>query len=273
MKKSGRVLLVIPLLGILIFLAAGVGRVTAAGALQLTPFPTPTPGPDGRIIYIVQPEDTLWRIAAISGLSVEEIQLLNNLGSGEPIVPNQALLLGLGGPVVASPTPGPPPTPTSLNPTPTSLPGSGTICVLLFEDANGDAFHQEAEPGIESGAISISDRSGAVSRTENTIGGALPETICFEELPEGDYNITVAIPEGYNPTTLLSYPIVLNAGDETFLDFGAQISTRALIEAPSPEEGGRSPLLGIIGGGLLVFGLGLGVAASRLRRRSPIKNI
>jgi hypothetical protein len=244
--------------------------VKAAGALQLTPFPTPTPGPDGRIIYIVQPEDTLWRIAAISGLTVEEIQSLNNLGPGEPIVPNQALLLGLGGPVVASPTPGPSPTPTSLLPTPTALPGAGSICVLLFEDANGDAFHQEAEPGISGGAISVSDRSGAVQRTEDTQGGALPEAICFEELPEGDYNITVAIPEGYNPTTLLSYPIRLNAGDETFLDFGAQISTRALIESPPPEEGGRSPLLGLIGGVLLVFGVGLGIAAGRLRRRSPI---
>ncbi len=36
--------------------------VTAAPPLQATDFATPTPGPDGKIIYIVQPGDSLWRI-------------------------------------------------------------------------------------------------------------------------------------------------------------------------------------------------------------------
>ncbi|MEE8567807.1 MAG: LysM domain-containing protein, partial [Anaerolineales bacterium] len=39
---------------------------------QPTPFLTPTPGPDGIIIYIVQEGDSLWRIAAIAGITVEE---------------------------------------------------------------------------------------------------------------------------------------------------------------------------------------------------------
>ncbi len=236
----------------------------AAPPLQLTPFPTPTPGPDGRIVYTVQTGDTLWRIAAISGLSLEEIRLLNNLGPDDPIIPGQILLLGLGGPVAVSPTVGPTAEPTSLLPTPSPFPGSGMICVQLFEDENGDAFRQDEELAIGGGAVSITNRSGTVSLSGTTSAGEEPN--CFEELPEGDYNITVAVPEGYNPTTLLNYPLDLAAGDETILNFGAQISTQAVLESPPPAEGGQTPILGVLGGLLLVAGLGLAVFAGRMRR-------
>jgi hypothetical protein len=242
----------------------GMLPAKAAPPRQLTPFPTPTPGPDGRIIYIVQPGDTLWRIAAISELSIDEIRLLNNLGPDEPILPNQALLLGLGGPVEVVPTPGPSPLPTSILPTPSPEAGTGVVCVFLFEDLNGDAFHQETEPMIPGGAISISNREGTVSQTANTSGGEEPD--CFEGIPEGDYNVTVAVPEGFNPTTLLNYPLSLFAGDQTLLDFGAQISIQAEGEAPPPEQDGRSPLLGIVGAVLIIGGVGLGFFAGRLRR-------
>ena len=98
--------------------------VSAAPELQLTTFPTPTPGPDGRIMYIVQEGDTLWRIAAITGMSLEELRGMNNLGTSEVIVPGQQIILGLGGPALNPPTAGPPPTATSELPTPT--PGTGT---------------------------------------------------------------------------------------------------------------------------------------------------
>jgi hypothetical protein len=58
---------------LLILLAAPLGLpALAAPVAQLTVFPTPTPGSDGRILYTVQPNDTLWRISAITGVSVEE---------------------------------------------------------------------------------------------------------------------------------------------------------------------------------------------------------
>ena len=85
------------------------GTVSAAPALQLTPFPTPTPGPDGRILYIVKVGDTLLRISLISGVSLDELRGLNNL-TGDNIFEGQELLLGLGGPSQVTPTPGPSPT-------------------------------------------------------------------------------------------------------------------------------------------------------------------
>ncbi len=85
-------------------------RSLAAPQAQLTVFPTPTPGPDGKIIYIVQPNDTLWRISAITGVKIETIRDLNNLGVNDTIMPGDKLLIGFAGPVVGGSTPGPLPT-------------------------------------------------------------------------------------------------------------------------------------------------------------------
>ncbi len=243
--------------------------VSAAPELQLTDFPTPTAGPDGRIVYIVQAGDTLWRISAVTELSIDEIRLLNNLGVEDVIIPGQQLLLGLGGPSDA-PTQQAAPTeiPANVTLTPTPGPGVGDICIALFDDLNGDAQRQsvEEEPPIPGGAISISNRSGSVSLTGETTQAEDEDPLCFEEVPGGDYNITVAVPEGYNPTTILNYALQLVPGDDVYLNFGAQISTEAVIAAPPPEEGGRSPVLGIVGGLLVAGGIGLGFYVSRMGR-------
>ena len=157
----------------------------AAPVLQLTPFPTPTPGPDGRILYKIQPGDTLLRISLIAGVPLEELRGLNNL-TGDNIVVGDELLLGLGGPSVVTPTPGPSPTPTPVLPTPSPRPGFGSICVILYNDRNGDAIRQEEEPSIPGGAISISNRSGSVSLTAETAAGAAPH--CFQDVPEGEFS-------------------------------------------------------------------------------------
>lgn len=253
--------------------------VIAAPLLQLTDFPTPTPGPDGRILYTVQLGDTLWRIAAVSGMTLDEIRQLNNLSADEIINPGDVLLLGFSGDAATSGSPTPegviPTLPAgSLLPTPTSGPGTGTVCVLLYEDANGDAIRQEEEPAIAGGAISLTNRAGTISEQDQTVPGPAdpaedPPRICFEEMQEGDYVVTVAIPDGYNPTTDLSASFSLIPGDTTFIDFGAQLSTEGEAQAISeiPEEGGRSPVFGLIGGLLLVAGLGVAVYAMFSGRR------
>lgn len=76
------------------------------------------------------------------------------------------------------------------------------MCILLFEDLNGDAIRQEMEMPISGGAISISSRDGETSLTEETTSefdeDGLPLPVCFESLQTGDYNITIAAPEGFN---------------------------------------------------------------------------
>jgi hypothetical protein len=56
----------------------------------------------------------------------------------------------------------------------------------------------------------------------------------------------------------------LNAGDESYLDFGAQANSETLAQAPAPTGSGNSPILGIVGGLLLLAGLGLAIFAGRL---------
>jgi len=239
-------------------------RALAAPKIQI-PIYTPTPGPDGRIIYIVKPNDTLLGISLITGVSLEQLHALNNL-TGDTIFEGQELLLGLAGPVEVTPTAGPSPTPTKAIPTPSPRPGQATLCIILFEDLNGDSIRQENEPSIPDGAISFGNRSGSVSQSVNTIAGS--EHQCFEELPEGIYTVSVASPEGYNPTTENSYELTLKAGDETYINFGAQANSQTLAEAPvlPVPEGKPSPLLGIIGILFLVAGGVVAILALRTIR-------
>jgi hypothetical protein len=269
---------------LILFVSVQSTRIMAAPQAQLTVFPTPTPGPDGKIIYIVQPNDTLWRISAITGVKIETIRELNKLGVNDTIMPGDRLLLGYAGPAGGTPTAGPAPTQANITPSPTSLPGWGILCVLLYTDLNGDSMRQETEPSIPGGEISISNRLGTVSLTEKTPSGGTDTTIlnptpqergytCFEQLQQGEYLISVAAPEGYNRTTTLNTTLKLEAGQTTQIAFGAQANSE--LEAQTaliPESPRKSPVMGIIGGALLAAGIGLGIYATLLRRAGRSKS-
>lgn len=290
MKRSVFLWLTLGGIGLLLMVLAKTVPTMAAPEPQYTPIATPTPGPDGRIIYIVQAGDTLWRISAITGVSLDELRRLNDLAAEDVIQVGDRLLLGLGGPSNLPPTEGPPPTPTSDVPTATPSIGTGVLCVSVFLDTNGDALRQDDELDLEGSAISISNRSATVSLSQGEGGGLLPR--CYEDIElgyydiegspeecisivqcaididEGEYNISVAIPDGYNATTTLNHVTELEAGFQRFMDFGAQPNSETVAEAPlipeTSEE--QSPLLAIIGVGLLVIGIGLGVAAFFMRK-------
>lgn len=245
-------------------LAAQQSVPAQAAPARQVPIYTPTPGPDGRIIYIVQARDTLISISLLTGVPVEELMRLNNLPD-ENIQEGQSLLLGYAGPLEVTFTPGPSPTLADVTPTPTPEPGSGRICVLLYNDVNGDSIRQEEEESIPGGAISISNRSGSVAFSDTTAPGLDPS--CFEPIPEGTYNVSVAVPEGYNATTDSNYSLPVRAGDITHLGFGAQANTETIAESPAlVDEPGKSPFLGILGAVLLLAGIGLGVGAGLTMR-------
>jgi len=273
MKKTSWILVLVGLT--LAALIAAVfpfqSAVLAAPNPQLTNFLTSTPGSDGRIIYIVQEGDTLWRIAAVSGLNIADLRDLNNLGVEDIVFPGQQIFLGLGGPAAQQSTLAPAATQAAAEPTKIPVPGFGTLCVLLFEDVNGDSMRQEEEISVLGGAINISNRDGSISITEDTPehdpDSVTDDYFCTENLGEGDYNVSVAIPEGYNPTTSLNTGIELLAGDTSFLTFGAQAGSVVIEEGASlPETTGSTPLLGVIGAILLLGGIGLGVYSVWFRR-------
>jgi LysM repeat protein len=243
----------------------------AAPAPQGVQFATNTPGPDGRILYKVQAGDTCIRIALLHGISVEQLRQLNsNLDPDCSLVTGQELLVGLGGPLAATATPGPSPTPLPPTATPTPFVGTTEICVLVFEDQNGDAFRQTTEPAIVGGAVSVTETNGKYSETRQTTApdpAADYPGICFSGVPEGNYNVGAAIPDNYNPTTELTYRLDVQAGDRAFVPFGAQSRDTTITQPDDTNPGGgTSPLLGIFGGILLLGGIGLGWYALQLRK-------
>ena len=262
--KTQRPLVGLGLVGLIGLLLGLTLPVLAAPQAQFTPFPTPTPGLDGRIIYIVQQNDSWWLIAARFNLKPEQLYELNDATSETILNVGKEILLGFSGPAEITPTAGPSPTSAPLFPTPTPGPGSGTLCVLVYNDSNGDSLRQETETSIPEGAISVTDRAGKVSLTQTT--SSVSDPYCFEDLPEGEYNVSVAVPDGYNPTTVLNYALLVDPGSETYLDFGAQPSSAALAEEPDTPGNSRSLLFGIVGALLLLAGIGLGVYAGWMGR-------
>ena len=256
----------LPLIILLIFvllLAWGIALPVTSTYAQ--GFVTATPNPDGRILYIVVEGDTCSSIALKHGISVAELRLYNTrLDEDCTVAIGQALVVGLA--VQNLPTG---PAPTLPSPTVTATPVSGTteVCVLLFDDMNGDALRQETEFGIDGGAVSLTNLNGSYSKTENTSSATDPDTgdpvrACFVDVPAGDYNVSVAVPDQYNPTMLLTYKLTVKAGDRASIDFGAQ--SKALTVSQSTDQGGnRSSPLGIFGLLLLLGGAGLGYYAYR----------
>jgi hypothetical protein len=259
-----------------LLLVSMVLTAQASGRAQLQQFATPTPGPDGRIIWIVEAGQNCEYISALTRVSVEQLRALNRLDENCTLTVGQELLIGIGGPSGGTATAGPTPTSTAAAPTPTPIPGSIDVCVLLYDDQNGDSLHQDLEPAIEGGAVSIAGTSGQYSQTATTLAGIEP--VCFTKVPLGTYNVSVAAPSGYNPTTALNYTLEIKEGDvkvgdiqpgdSVYVDFGAQKLSQAPTDNPS-GGGGSDSLLGIIGGILLLSGVGLALYAWRVYGRRP----
>jgi hypothetical protein len=242
---------------------------------QPTTFPTPTPGPDGSIIYEVKPDDSLWRIAAIANMSIEELMALNGIQADDVIAPGMRLLLGTGGP--APPATLPPdafPTETPISATPTPEFGVGEICVLLFVDENGDARLDPGEMSLTGGQISVMEADGEVAGEHTTGADELYDEdgdiqgYCFTGLENGDYSVSAAVPPEYNPTTGMNIPVRLSSGDQTFVQFGAQPSAAAGGGVVAQERD-RSYLLGALGVLLLLSAGGVGYYALRMGRSRP----
>ncbi len=269
------------IIAILIIALVFLGRslpAQAAPPVQGISFTTNTPSPNGNIYYIVQANDNCTRIAHLYNITVEQIIGFNsNLNANCDLIAGEKLFVGTGGPSSVSPTPGP--SPTALPPTFTPTPFAGTtqICVLLFNDLNGDALRETTESVIPGGAISVTETNGKYSKTLPTVVNPDPTVYpgtCFNDLPEGHYEIAAAIPDNYNPTMNLTYTLDLKPGDSAFVDFGAQSRDTTITQPQANTAGGdTSPVLGILGGLLLLGGLGLGYYALRLRNpRSKLQN-
>jgi hypothetical protein len=235
-----------------------------AGPVKQVYYLTPTPGADGRIVYIVKANDTCLGISLLNNIPLEQLRALNNINPEcTNLQVGQELVLGFL--PTATPISGPTPTPTSILPTPTPFNGTGFICIYLYEDINGNAKIEPGEEPLAGGAISMSNRGNTISRTGQTTADG--KAVCFEDLPEGEYTVSMGIPIGYNATRRTTYTINLRAGDQSTLDFGAQRSALTNPALPEDESTRRSPVLAVLGGLVILGGIGIGIYAARMSRR------
>lgn len=258
------------LLCLIVFIVLVLGIALPLHGVNAAPhaqFVTATPGPDGRILYTVVDGDNCGQVALIHGITVTQLRQLNaRLDQDCTLTVGQQLVVGV---ISNASTAGPAPTLPPATVTATPVSGTTEVCVLLFNDMNGDAMRQETELGIDGGAVSLTNLNGSYSQTQNTSSAIDPDTegpvrACFLDVPNGEYNVSMAVPDEYNPTMLLSYTLTVKAGDRASVDFGAQSKTLTMSETTETQEGGsRSSLLGIFGFLLLLGGAGLGYYAYR----------
>lgn len=246
-----------------ILAVAGAFVAVLALSLFTTPKPvhgqvfyyTPTPDALGRVIYVVQQGDTCIGIALKNSMPLGDLRLLNDLSGDNCVVyPGQELLLA----VIDEPTPMPEQaTPTPLFPTPTPFEGFAEICVQLYHDVNGNGRRDTDEGLLAGGAVSITEPLRGESLTGNTEQG---QALCFSELLAGEYNLSVAVPEGYNNTTANTARVSMNAGDTTIVNFGAQQAAETLFQEDNQQaSSGGNSLLALAGGVMLLAGGGLGI--------------
>jgi hypothetical protein len=245
------------------FAAVFIRTYTADASADFQTLVSPTPDFDGKILYTVTENDTCLSVSLKMGVDISVIQDLNNLDEDCTLISGTQILLG----IYSTPTPtaGPSPTPTEVLPTPTPFKGNAQLCIYLFEDINGNSTAEATETGIGGGAVSVTKRGGSENFTGLTTGIDL---LCFSEVPEGEYNISVAPPNEYNATTNMNYPITIQAGDTTQVNFGAQ-KQAAFEETGTTVEGTRrSPVIAILGIGLMLCGVVIVIIFGILKRRT-----
>jgi hypothetical protein len=110
--------------------------------------------------------------------------------------------------VVASAPPPPPPTRPTATPTPkptytprptfTPTPVTGTVCVLVFEDHNGNGVQDPSDGRLSSALITISNNGGVVAEY---VTNGFDEPYCLRGLQPGQYFVSEVNPGGYRSTT------------------------------------------------------------------------
>jgi hypothetical protein len=160
-----------------------------------------------------------------------------------------------------TPSPTPADTPTA---TATLEPEEGGLCVLAYDDRDGNGHRDEGEGLLDGAAIVVFDQARIVAA--HTTDNSGPACI---ELPFGRYLVTGRSPRGYASTTYEGWCVTL--GKETSpltLEFGTRRSRSPGAAVATPAAPGTQPdtsgmarsALGYIAGAVLVAVAGISIA-------------
>ena len=118
----------------------------------------PQTRPDGTLVHIVQPGETLWRIASLYNVSVDDLRAWNNLAGSSTIFAGQNLIVGQAQ-VTATPTNAP----MTSTPPPTLTPLPGLVTLVPSStpqpqvEVNIDA--EDAADATDAGEATVSENS------------------------------------------------------------------------------------------------------------------
>ena len=188
---------------------AGPTQTPGTPAPTNTPAATRTARPDGAVIHVVRPGDTLYAISLEYDVPVQEIYQLNNLTRESILSVGQEIVVKVGKGTVAAPAATPksgttftspitstvaptvvPPTP--IPPTATPLPSG--LCVGAFEDLNANSLRDGNEPGLAGVTFVVNTGGTEAARHVTDNSGKLT---CLSQLPPGAYSVQITLPPGY----------------------------------------------------------------------------
>ncbi len=216
---------------------------------------TPTARPDGAIVHTVVSGDTLFGIALMYDVDVQDIYDLNNLDSTSILSIGQEIVVSTTGDV--APTPTPTPEAEATEATPEAQPtetgasaepgpeasgslvqpsaGKAAVCVLAFYDANADMFRQpeDGEMLLPNAQVNLLARSGPV---DTRLTDGISEPWCFENLDPGNYVLRHTPPSGYVLTDGGQSSFVLNEGQVLNLELAYTRDAAAADAERTGEE-------------------------------------
>jgi hypothetical protein len=203
---------------------------------------SPTPDENGVIAVVVQPDESLWIIAARAGLTLPDLLALNNLTEADVIRPGDVIILAVGTPppTAVSPemmTPTATPPPPTLRPT--QPPPAATICLSAFEDSNQNGIRDPDEPATPGVAFTVFNRDVVIG---NIITDGRAEPHCLPGLAPGEYYVTRSILPGEILTTEGEWALVIANNSTLTQAFGSvRAAATPSPTAPALAAGGELP--------------------------------
>ncbi len=250
--------------------------------------PVATPRADGSVVHVVGQGETLIGIAVTYDVSLEELIQLNNLANPRVIYVGQEIIVRPAGSVQPSEPAEPPPaeetggegegeeapeegeeggeTADTTQPSEPAVPeaAEGTICVLAYEDVNGDGLRDPAAEQLAAG-VTFTITDGAQQIVANFVTDGFTEQSCYNLMP-GTYIVRWAS-DTHQATTDQMWTAGVTGGGLASREFGVQ-TTGEEAEAGG-GGGGRGLTTALIAAGgvvLLLIGIGAAVYFFVLRR-------
>ncbi len=218
------------------------------------PRPTALPRPDGAIVHIVQPGDTVFGLALQYDVPMDQILQLNGLTKDSFIVLGQELAI-VPGKAAAGPTTAPTNEPGAdvtntpeppITPTPAKVAASPQtqLCVRAFDDANSDGMLSAGEPLVKDTGFSILDAQGQPVATYTSDGVSEPH--CFTRLKPGTYSVDIAPAAGMVATSDRRWSVALDQGMTVEVNFGNRLGAEIKTQPSELPSSDGSAMIGLM---------------------------